>query len=488
MSSTPSKPDPTLDDVPIVLLPPGVDVDALLAAIAAEGKAAAERAAAERAAAEKDAVEEAASRRAAVEKAATERAAAQEVAAEKAAAERAAARVDAERLAAEKVVVEAAAQKAVAQKVAAQKAEAARVAAASRATASVASAPTQPRTRPAPPPVQEPLLTELGDLLEESVPPSGPSLEEIAHEIESEIESEIDTTGRRRVSASRLGLVAAWLCIAALGVLLTIGLPYYRLGVGLRSFHHLHTYLRPSGLVGLSLGIAGTVVMLLGLVYLVRKMRIKLGRVATLSGWLRFHIVAGLVGPALVLFHTSFQLTSALGTAAIIALAIVVGSGVLGRYLLILVPRSFQGRELELSVIQQRLVVYRQKLETLGLRPRRLEASVREGHGPRLFGFGIALLRVFYGDWQDRREFKSLKQQIRQRHITRDEARRIRILFRRLHRERQWLVRSRELRHLVSAWRFGHRWFTVVLLAAVAFHVGIAIRYGGLWILGGDGK
>ncbi|MGE3164944.1 MAG: hypothetical protein AB7O52_08560 [Planctomycetota bacterium] len=421
MSSSRPAPDPTFDDVPIVLLPAGVDVERLLAEIDAEAKA---------------------------------------------------------------------------------------VAAAPPATKLPAverprPAP-RPATRPAPtaepvaprivePPIAIPdpipVLTELGEPLAQAIPVGGPSLADIAEEIDGEIADEIRvTSGRAGISPSRIGLAAAWICVAALGLLLIAGLPYYRLGIGPRTFHHLHAALRPSGTIGLSLGLVGTLVMLLGLSYLVRKALVKRVRSTTLPGWLRFHIVAGLVGPALVLFHTAFRPTSAMGLAALVALAVVVASGVLGRYLLVLVPRTFQGRELELSVVQQRLVVYRQKLELLGLRPRRLESSVGVAHGPRLFGFGIALVRVFYGDWQDRREFKNLKASLRTRHVARDEARRIRILFRRLHRERQWLVRSRELRQLVGAWRFGHRWFTVVLLAAVAFHVGIALRYGGLWILGGGGR
>lgn len=315
------------------------------------------------------------------------------------------------------------------------------------------------------------------------------SLEEIAENIEDEIEEEIRLEADRgpRVVWTRVAFVAAWLFGGALGVLLFLGWPYYRLAIAERPFHFLHDLLRPSGILGLSLGIAGTATIVASLAYLVRKFLVSRMRsgAGAMPGWLRFHITTGLLGPALVIFHTGFRPTSALGTVALVTLGIVVASGALGRYLLIFIPRTFQGREVELGQIQRRLVVYRRKLEELGVKPRRLASSAPDRSGVRLFGMGIALLRVFYGDWQDRKEFKELREGLRSRSMPRAESRRILILFRRLHRERQWLVRSREFSHLVGAWRFFHRWLAIVMLAAVAFHIAVALRFGGMWIVGG---
>ena len=61
------------------------------------------------------------------------------------------------------------------------------------------------------------------------------------------------------------------------------------------------------------------------------------------------------------------------------------------------------------------------------------------------------------------------------------------MLMRRLFRERQWLVRYRELRNLIGAWRFFHRWLAIVMLAAIFFHIVIAVDFGDLWIFGGRG-
>ncbi|MCU0914585.1 MAG: hypothetical protein MUC88_08490 [Planctomycetes bacterium] len=46
-------------------------------------------------------------------------------------------------------------------------------------------------------------------------------------------------------------------------------------------------------------------------------------------------------------------------------------------------------------------------------------------------------------------------------------------------------MRCRELRNLLAAWRFFHRWLAIVMLAVVACHVGLALRFGDLWIMGG---
>ncbi len=62
-------------------------------------------------------------------------------------------------------------------------------------------------------------------------------------------------------------------------------------------------------------------------------------------------------------------------------------------------------------------------------------------------------------------------------------TRRILGLLKQFCRERSWLLRYHELRGLLGSWRFFHRWLAIVMLAVAAFHIGLAIRYGDLWII-----
>lgn len=87
-----------------------------------------------------------------------------------------------------------------------------------------------------------------------------------------------------------------------------------------------------SGFVGHSIGIVGIILMLTTEVaYSIRK-RSDLARWGSMAAWLRFHIFTGLVGPYMVLLHTAMHFRGLAGVSMLMT-AVVVGSGVTGRYI-----------------------------------------------------------------------------------------------------------------------------------------------------------
>ena len=99
-----------------------------------------------------------------------------------------------------------------------------------------------------------------------------------------------------------------------------------------------------SSLVGHGIGIAGFVLMLLtAALYPLRKLRRDASWGRT-SGWLKLHMVTGLVGPYMVLLHTAMRFNGLAGLTMLLTLVVVV-SGVVGRYLYTRVPRTAQGPE-----------------------------------------------------------------------------------------------------------------------------------------------
>jgi hypothetical protein len=307
-------------------------------------------------------------------------------------------------------------------------------------------------------------------------------------DLESEIQDEFSLEGeggRDLFFMPRLCKYAALGVLALLAVVLYIGWGYYRLPLVLRPLHYLHAMLRPSGYVGLSLGIAGAGVMLSSLLYLVRKGLLSWGRIGSLQSWMGFHILTGLMGPAIALYHAAFVPTSALGFLMVGAMAIVIISGVIGRYIAVHFPRSLGGRELKFEEIRGRLAVYKKKLVALGVDPTmlRLETPESSTRAPWLLA---SIGRVLSGDWESRKEYRRLKEALTARGQVRIEMELVLYLIRRLCRERQWLVRYGEFRRVMGSWRFFHRWLAIVLLAGLAFHVLVATRFGGLWILGGQ--
>ena len=63
-----------------------------------------------------------------------------------------------------------------------------------------------------------------------------------------------------------------------------------------------------------------------------------------MAGWLQFHIFTGLVGPYLVLLHTSWKFNGLAGATTLLTIIIVV-SGFIGRYIYTRIPRTLDGVE-----------------------------------------------------------------------------------------------------------------------------------------------
>jgi len=95
--------------------------------------------------------------------------------------------------------------------------------------------------------------------------------------------------------------------------------------------------------VGYWLGIAGSVAMLVLVLYPLRKrFRILhgLGRVAS---WFRLHMVLGILGPALIILHCNFKIGSLNSALALFTMLVVVASGIVGRYLYSQVHKGLYG-------------------------------------------------------------------------------------------------------------------------------------------------
>jgi hypothetical protein len=91
-------------------------------------------------------------------------------------------------------------------------------------------------------------------------------------------------------------------------------------------------YLSPEAGLGYALGIAGGSAMLLLLLYPARKRLRWIGFLGSVKSWFRAHMVLGVVGPILILYHSNFRLGATNSNAALFAMLTVAASGVFGRY------------------------------------------------------------------------------------------------------------------------------------------------------------
>ena len=111
----------------------------------------------------------------------------------------------------------------------------------------------------------------------------------------------------------------------------------------------------PAGeLFGHGIGIVGFLFMLMTeTLYSLRK-RSRTVRWGRLSNWLQFHIFTGLVGPYMVLLHTSWKFNGLAGATTLLTIIIVV-SGFIGRYIFTRIPRTMDGLEIEGTLSQEAL-------------------------------------------------------------------------------------------------------------------------------------
>jgi hypothetical protein len=104
-----------------------------------------------------------------------------------------------------------------------------------------------------------------------------------------------------------------------------------------------------SDLFGHGLGILGFLLMLMTeTLYSLRK-RMRTVRFGRMSYWLKFHIFTGLVGPYMVLLHTSWKFNGLAGVTTLLTVVIVI-SGFVGRYIYTRVPRTADGLVIEGSL------------------------------------------------------------------------------------------------------------------------------------------
>jgi len=150
----------------------------------------------------------------------------------------------------------------------------------------------------------------------------------------------------------RARLFLAWMSALALVLVIAgYGWNYYTLGAADRPFSPKHAALRPSGSVGIKLGILGVFLFFLIYLYPLRKKWGWLARQGNSRHWLDFHVVLGTLAPIVIAFHSTFKFGNIAGMAFWSMLAVTL-SGFIGRYLYAQVPRNLNAAELSMKEMQ----------------------------------------------------------------------------------------------------------------------------------------
>jgi hypothetical protein len=151
----------------------------------------------------------------------------------------------------------------------------------------------------------------------------------------------------------KIRLVIGYIIAIALIVgVMAYGFDYYLAGANDRPFMAKHHLLRPSGRIGVNLGILGLVMFLVIFLYPLRKRWTWLGRQGVARHWLDFHVLLGLAAPFVIALHASFKFRGFAGIAFWIMVAVSI-SGVIGRYLYSQIPRRVNAAEFSRKELQE---------------------------------------------------------------------------------------------------------------------------------------
>jgi len=286
------------------------------------------------------------------------------------------------------------------------------------------------------------------------------------------------------VRAARGGGLALLAALVGLGAW---GFAYYAAPLAVRVRSQLHPWLRPSGVVGQSLGLLALALFLFLWLYPMRK---RLGRRADFAGavghWLDVHVVAGLLLPLVAAAHAGFRFTGLIGL-GYGAMFVVCLSGVAGRYIYVHIPRGRSGLELgreELAAERRTLVL--EIAQTLGLPVPVVESRLALGSAGSSHGsIPAVLFGMLRDDLARRHSVRTLAREWRRNvgtEIDRSSLRRVLRLARREIGLGQQARMLDGIQRIFRYWHAAHKPFAITALVAVFLHVGVVVALGATWL------
>jgi len=274
------------------------------------------------------------------------------------------------------------------------------------------------------------------------------------------------------------------------GIIVTIflfigiyGADYYSTELAERHFHLQYDLLKPTGTIGHGMGIAGSAFLLIGVFwYMARKRFRRLSHVGTLKYWLEFHIFLCILGPVLILFHTTFKIGGIVAISFWSMVAVVI-SGVIGRFIYLQIPRTIQGRELnmnDLNRIETDLfseLKNRYNIDSEFISKLNIKLSDRKpNEGAYL------LVRIIKRFRFERQLMKEINRELRLNKLSAGNFRKVVKLFEakiKLNRRIIWLS---SMQNYLRYWHVIHLPFALIMLIIMLIHVAVAVLFGYTWI------
>ncbi len=258
------------------------------------------------------------------------------------------------------------------------------------------------------------------------------------------------------------------------------GWDYFTTGMADRPHHPDFREFRAAGRVGHGVGILGSFMIVLLLLYSLRKRMRVLQRAGQLPIWLRYHIFLGIAGPILITLHTAFKVGGLVSVSywSMVAVAL---SGFFGRYLYQQIPRNVLGETLDVAEIEARneaLLVELSMNHNMDDRA----ATVLEDLALRKLEHRAAPMALLMLPFLNGMLVRQL-QRWSLRHVDGDRAVAVRLA-------KEWVLQTRRLRlfHLIRDlfhyWHVFHKPFAFIMIFVMIVHVAVAVALGYVWEFG----
>ncbi len=254
------------------------------------------------------------------------------------------------------------------------------------------------------------------------------------------------------------------------------GYSYYSLPLEERFYHEMYEWFKPSGLFGQGLGVIGTLMIAFGVgIYIARKRYGFMERFIRLKYLLEFHIFLCVLGPILILFHTTFKFGGIVSIAFWSMVAVVL-SGVIGRFIYIQIPRTIEGRELSLQEIQKHREELINRIRQHG--NEEVEAIVEVLEAKQSNGEATSENPVASPDYKRRR----IKGMLSVSSLPEESRRAIlHLVDRELSLEKR-VSRLEQMKKLFQYWHVVHMPFALIMLIIVVIHIAVTVALGFRWI------
>ena len=128
-------------------------------------------------------------------------------------------------------------------------------------------------------------------------------------------------------------------------------------------------FYKPGDDIGYNMGLVGGVMLLTLLLYPLRKRVRFLKSMGILPTWFKWHMIFGILAPTLILFHSTFHIGSINAGMALVAMLLVSGSGIFGRFFYTKIHNGLYGRQASLKELQDDMSITGNNKSVLGFAP-----------------------------------------------------------------------------------------------------------------------